>query len=48
MRERVLPGIKIVLRPAAASKKGTVPLIVSNGYNVHLTNEQIYKNVEFP
>ena len=50
MRELVLSGVKSVLlqgqRPRP--KRVQFPLIVSEGPNVEVTNEQIYVHVNFP
>ncbi|MGO9246633.1 MAG: hypothetical protein ACLQDC_17900, partial [Verrucomicrobiia bacterium] len=50
VRELVLAGIRRVVpqgqRPRP--KRVQFPLIVSDGPNVDLTNEQIYEHVEFP
>lgn len=50
VRELVLTGIRRVLmqdqRPSA--KRVQFPLIISDGPKVNLTNEQMYKRVEFP
>lgn len=50
IRELVLLGVKRTLLQAQRphSKRVQFPLIVSDGPQVGLTNEQVYEYVEFP
>jgi hypothetical protein len=50
VRELVLSGVKTVLLQGQRPRPKQVqfPLIFSDGPKVDLTNEQIYKHVEFP
>jgi hypothetical protein len=50
VRELVLAGVKAVLlqTPRPRPHRVQFPLIVSDGPEVDLTNEQIYEHVEFP
>ena len=49
-RELILAGIKkaLVRDEPAQSKRVQLPLIVSEGPKVELSNEQMYEYVEFP
>ena len=50
IRELILMGVRGVLLESQhpRPKKVRFPLIASKGPKVNLTNEQIYKHVEFP
>lgn len=50
IRQLVISGVKNVLRAGEAPprRRARLPVIVSKGPKVDLTNEQIYSQVEFP
>jgi len=50
IRQLVISGVKSLLVAEAPRrrKKARLPVIVSKGPKVNLTNEQIYQHVEFP
>lgn len=50
VRELVLAGVKSILLPGKRRRRKRVqfPLIVSEGPKVELTNERMYKYVQFP
>lgn len=50
VRELILLGVRVTLIEGKRSRAKRVqfPLIVSDGPQVDLTNEQIYEHVEFP
>lgn len=50
VRELVLAGVKSILLPGKRPRRKRVqfPLIVSDGPKVELTNERMYKYVQFP
>ena len=50
VRELILLGVRVTLVEGKRLRSGRVkvPLIVSDGPKVDLTNEQIYEHIEFP
>lgn len=49
IRRPVISGVENVLRAQKSPRRrARLPVIVSKGPKVNLTNEQIYRHVEFP
>jgi hypothetical protein len=49
IRRLVISGVEnVLLDQKSSGRRARLPVIVSKGPKVNLTNEQIYRHVEFP